>query len=583
AVITLRDFESGHTSRDDVLSDPVCQNLISQFEENMKLWSMPLASKDSPIKAKTSVTTCHDPLRRHTAIYVDDGQTRGKTKEIALKRANAFTGTQSGHGFHSNLPKRSTSWGPITDTKYLGYGWRTGDDCDEFSPTFRVPEAMNLDDPPSSITRRQLFSLCQGLYDPLGLASELSLCLRLFMATYYAVDDNKSAEKPRDPWDINIDPEGAVNVLGSCRALTTAKLAHPRFVDISSILVFTDASVIAGHSTVLCPTTTADGNTTYRKLVGKGRLWSTRSSQARWSIPKKELISFFDGLSLVTTLVTLYSKFATETPIKSISLYCDSEALLYRLRRASKGDFGKTLSNLEKKTLKKGLADLDFITSTLQLPVTTYHIEGDSNPADVGSRPRIDGHLPSLLDDSVIESGVNTAHVKNLSHVHTPRASPGSDVLFYDTISVAQHFSNHQLVQFQQNDDRTKAIIDTLKSTPSTEVAHNLRLYHLCPDTGLLLYTGVSDSNGAVACRPVLPRGEGCDEVLNLLHDKLGHDNTPKLRSLYNEAFYTPKLRVALLRLLKTCHVCQLAKKQSGYKKRAGCVRPAHLCFDIGQ
>ncbi|KAF4729926.1 hypothetical protein FOZ63_020869, partial [Perkinsus olseni] len=195
----------------------------------------------------------------------------------------------------------------------------------------------------------------------------LSLCLRLFMATYYAVDDNKSAEKSRDPWDTNIDPEGAASVLGFCRALTTAKLAHPRFVDISNVLVFTDASVTAGHVTVLCPTTTG-GNTAYRKLVGKGRLWSTRTSQARWSIPKKELVSFFDGLSLVTSLVTLYSKFATETPIKSLSLYCDSEALLYRLRRASKGDFGKTLSNLEKKTLKKGLADLDFITSTLQLP-----------------------------------------------------------------------------------------------------------------------------------------------------------------------------------------------------------------------
>ncbi|KAF4650543.1 hypothetical protein FOL47_001074 [Perkinsus chesapeaki] len=138
-------------------------------------------------------------------------------------------------------------------------------------------------------------------------------------------------------------------------------------------------------------------------------------------------------------------------------------------------------------------------------------------------------------------------------------------------------------MQFQQSDERTKATIDTLNSTPSGEVAHNLRLYHLCPATGLLLYSGVSDSNGNTISRPVLPRGQGCDEVLSLLHDKLGHDNTPKLRSLYNEAFYTPKLRVALLRLLKTCHTCQLAKKQSGYKKRAGCVRPAHLCFDIGQ
>ncbi|EER20687.1 hypothetical protein Pmar_PMAR015627 [Perkinsus marinus ATCC 50983] len=583
AVLTLRDFESGHITRDQALTDPVCRSLISQFEGNLKLGSLTLNHGDVSGKNSATSNNGQDPLLKHTAIYVDDGQTRGKTKEVALKRANFFTATQSGHGFHSNVPKRSRSWGPITSTKYLGYGWQTGDESDQLSPTFRVPEAFDLDNPPSTITRRQLFSLCQGLYDPLGLASEYSLCLRLFMATYYTVDVTNHAGKPPNLWDIDIDPEGAANVLSFCRALTTADLLYPRFADISNMMVFTDASVTAGHATILCPTTDSEGSVFYHKLVGKGRLWSTRTSQARWSIPKKELVAFFDGLTLATSLVTLYSKFAIETPIKCLSLYCDSEALLYRLRRASKGDFGKTLSNLEKKALKRGLVDLNHIATTLRVPVTTYHIEGEANPADTGSRPKINGQLPSPLEDAVIEKGINAAHAKNLSYVYTLEATPVTDVLSYDTISVANHFNNDQLLKFQQEDGRARAIVDTLNSTPSAEVAHNLRLYHICPDSGLLLYSGVSDSNGGTACRPVLPRGQGCDEVLSLLHDKLGHDNAPKLRSLYNEAFYTPKLRIALLRLLKTCHVCQLAKKQSGYKKRAGCVRPAHLCFDIGQ
>ncbi|KAF4650460.1 hypothetical protein FOL47_001134 [Perkinsus chesapeaki] len=302
------------------------------------------------------------------------------------------------------------------------------------------------------------------------MASEFSLCLRYFMATYHATGSTDEADKSNDLRDSRIDPEGATNVLAFCRTLSTIKIAFPRFVDISNVLVFTDASVSAGHNTILCPTTVADSDKFYHKLVGKGRLWSTRTSQARWSIPKKELVSFFDGPSLATSLVTIYSEFAAETPIKCISLYCDSEAFVYRLRRASKGDFRENLSILQKKTLKKGLLNLDFIANTLQVSVTTYHIEGEFNPADAGSRPKIDGELPTLLEDSLIHSG------------------------------------------------------------------HNLILYHLCPVTGLLLYSGVIDSNGNTPSRPVLPRGPGCDEVLSLLHDKLGHDSTPKLRSLYNEA-----------------------------------------------
>ncbi|KAF4647785.1 hypothetical protein FOL47_004133, partial [Perkinsus chesapeaki] len=75
AVLTLRDFETGHISHAEACVDPVCSSLVSQFEKNIKLWVRPRTEPLSRAEANTSSTNHHVSLRQHTAIYVDDGQT----------------------------------------------------------------------------------------------------------------------------------------------------------------------------------------------------------------------------------------------------------------------------------------------------------------------------------------------------------------------------------------------------------------------------------------------------------------------------------------------------------------------------
>ncbi|KAF4648179.1 hypothetical protein FOL46_003271, partial [Perkinsus olseni] len=173
----------------------------------------------------------------------------------------------------------------------------------------------------------------------------------------------------------------------SCTEITTS-IGFERFIDLENypLLVSSDASGESWGVDVRC--TTGEGTTT--RVMARGGVFP--SSQSKWSIPRKELVALYHALTWIRS-TSAYLPVKTclrphqspleplvpNLPARQVTLLCDSEITVYRLRRPGKD---KKLPIVERRRLK------EIREMCRQLDVIVKHIPSELNYADSISRAK---------------------------------------------------------------------------------------------------------------------------------------------------------------------------------------------------
>ncbi|KAF4648824.1 hypothetical protein FOL47_002734, partial [Perkinsus chesapeaki] len=374
-----------------------------------------------------------DEVKTSLDYYVDDLCISGTTKGEVNRYRGAILPALESRGFLTNPRKRvhnldtdeesigmpvycSDISGMDWTHTWLGYKWlvdRTVDVMDIKRPM------LELEVP---LTMTNLRSVLARLFDPLGLWNEITLEFRAIVRELH--EQGFGIRKKGIIYKDIIDDEKATVVREKVQAcndfINSNRLLPARFVDMSDIVVFTDASSYA--MSVDC-----------RSRGDGSRIFSRLSTHSGGTIPRRELEALRMGVLSVKQL--------TKSINNRISVYrcvivSDSMITLYRVRHVLL--FHGTSSKMEKlgKPEQRRLNHIyDLVYSLLQenrcMVLEFRHSASTWNVADRLTRPC------SLLCDSNIDWSSVTNHFQNetLMHFEVSFDSLNADVLnVIDTI-----------------------------------------------------------------------------------------------------------------------------------------------------
>ncbi|KAF4721041.1 hypothetical protein FOZ62_013197, partial [Perkinsus olseni] len=260
-----------------------------------------------------------------------------------------------------------------------------------------------------------------------------------------------------------------------------------------------------------------------------------------------------------------------------------------------RGSLHQPTTHLEIRRLESAVRDMAALVD-MGIYVEVKHVEGSKNPADCCTRPSIDDP-PSVPTRSLVLTAMHTATPVSIgqdgyhpteatdpSHSDStaagvdyvapvPPTSSGADVRArVMVVDIENYFNSDRIRALQLADGRTRSIIETLENVTSNEVPNGLKLFFI-GDDGILYFKGVTsvvDNVRSEVSLPVVPRGKAVSECFETLHQNHSHAGAPKLLAIYQQHYYTPKVRQLVRRLLQYCDVCQRARERNCSRRAGG-------------
>ncbi len=150
---------------------------------------------------------------------------------------------------------------------------------------------------PEAITKRELWRVAQGQYDPLGLLCVFTIRFKILMRNIVGEGPQRVSgwDKPV-PANVNKEFREVVTHLGGLRAITFPRAAKPKeeVVGKPMLLIFGDGSTLASCALAYLRWQMADGTVQCRLLAGKTRV----APKCKISIPRMELMGALLGVRL---------------------------------------------------------------------------------------------------------------------------------------------------------------------------------------------------------------------------------------------------------------------------------------------
>jgi hypothetical protein len=320
--------------------------------------------------------------------YVDDVVAGSDTQEGMVKLSGDLE-TLAGRGrfqFKGTLMTGDAAADPSEPRKVLGLIWETQEDKLQVDVKLntggkvggaRVQDDIDLEGDlsqalPGVITKRILWRVAQGLYDPLGLLCEFTIRFKIVMRSL-----SDEEEGGRVGWDDQVPAHVEADfreVLGYLKDLKKVNFPRSMWPEPGRgpvkgrpmLLIFGDGSVEASCALAYLRWEMEDGSVVCRLLAGKTRV----APKCKISIPRMELMG-----SLVA--VRLYQKIkdSPRMDIEGVRFFTDSSAVLGMLNKDS-GTFLEFLGTRVSEIRTKSKVDTEW-----------FWIPGELNPADMGTRP----------------------------------------------------------------------------------------------------------------------------------------------------------------------------------------------------
>ena len=358
-------------------------------------------------------------------LYVDDLMTGGENAEITAEKKAITTDVFKDasftiHKWHSNVPdleaissspceeeltyaKQQLGGAKPSEGKLLGVPWDR--DQDVISVILQITQ--------TETTKRGVLSHLAKIYDPLGLASPVTLTGKQL---YRDICDDKV------PWDTQL-PGPLLKRWKDWNSALTENLTVPRALapyhqPISSLTLhaFGDASA-KGVSAAVYAIVHQDQGITQQLVCAKSRL-----AKKNLTIPRLELVAGHMAVNLVTNVQAALNFLPQET-----HCWLDSTVALYWIK--GQGEYRQFVSNRVHKIQQHD-------------QVKWHHVPTEDNPADLGSRGgnAVNSHLwkngPTWLSDPsswppdiVLESTVETMAEAKVNRELFSVAIPKDDAL----------------------------------------------------------------------------------------------------------------------------------------------------------
>ncbi|KAK6736395.1 hypothetical protein RB195_019213 [Necator americanus] len=311
-------------------------------------------------------------------IYVDNILLCATTKEEALEKYTASKNIFREIGMNlreyiSNsaevnraIPREDRA--PTDNIKLLGVKYDTK--SDEFVMKVTIPQKEKL-------TKRDIVSQINSIYDPVGLASPLIIKLKSLMREIY---DTGIEWKQYVPQALCIKWNSVMQEINNAcirvsRPLLRSPTSHTSRI---SLWVFCDASKMAIS---ICAYLRCENTNEITSLIsGKSKLTPKKIQQ---TIPRLELLAILIGLRMAKTILD-----SINIEIISVNDASDSEIALQWIRSSRKLPIFVT-------NQKDRILRLKTQIEVKSIPVHLFHVPTHHNPADVGTR----GTTASLISD----------------------------------------------------------------------------------------------------------------------------------------------------------------------------------------
>jgi hypothetical protein len=320
--------------------------------------------------------------------YVDDAVAGADTQEGLIKSSSDLE-TLAGRGgfqFKGTLMTGDAAADPSEPRKVLGLIWETQGDKLQVDVKLntggkvggaRIQEDIDLEGDLSqallgTITKRILWRVAQGLYDPLGLLCAFTIRFKLVMRS---LSDEEEGE--RVGWDDQVPAQVEANfreILGHLKDLKKVKFPRSMWPEPGRgqvkgkpmLLIFGDGSVEASCALAYLRWEMEDGSVVCRLLAEKTRV----APKCKISIPRMELMG-----SLIA--VRLYQKIkdSLRLEVEGVRFFTDSSAVLGMINKDS-GTFLEFVGTRVSEIRTKSMVDTEW-----------FWIPGELNPADMGTRP----------------------------------------------------------------------------------------------------------------------------------------------------------------------------------------------------
>jgi hypothetical protein len=273
--------------------------------------------------------------------YVDDAtagaDTMARLEELSSEME--ALARQGGFEFKETLMSGDKEKDDGEPHKVLGLIWETEED------RLRVDVKLNLgakraglhllgnveleDEPekalPGVITKRELWRVAQGQYDPLGLLSGYTVRFKVLMRSLAEESTGRVVG-----WDEPVPEEfrEVVKHLTDLRAITFPRAAKPREPVIGKpiLMIFGDGSTLASCALAYLRWQMADGSVQCRLLAGKTRV----APKCKISIPRMELVGALLVVRLAHKIID-----SLHMELEVVRYFTDSSAVLGMLNKDS--------------------------------------------------------------------------------------------------------------------------------------------------------------------------------------------------------------------------------------------------------
>ncbi len=224
---------------------------------------------------------------------------------------------------------------------------------------------------PEVITKRELWRVVQGQYDPLGLLCAFTIRFKILMRSIVSETSQKVTGWD-DPVPVSTNKEfrGVVTHLGELRAITFPRAAKPKeeVVGKPMLLIFGDGSTLASCALAYLRWQMADGTVQCQLLAGKTRV----APKCKISIPRMELVGALLAVRLARKIQD-----SLQMELEAVRYFTDSAVALGMILR-------------ESATYQEFVGTRVSEIRTKSDPETKWFwIPGKMNIADMGTRPTV--------------------------------------------------------------------------------------------------------------------------------------------------------------------------------------------------
>jgi hypothetical protein len=319
--------------------------------------------------------------------YVDDATAGANSMERlrALSKELEVVAKKGGFEFKETLMSGDSAADPSEPRKVLGLIWETQEDrlmvdvklnLGPKRAGLKLEEDVDLTsniegDLPGLITKRELWRVAQGQYDPLGLLCAYTVRFKIVMRSLAEEQSGRVVgwDEPVPPGTDKVFRE-IISHLGELRKISFPRSAQPlgKIKGKPILMVFGDGSVEASCALAYLRWELQDGTVECRLLAGKTRV----APKCKVSIPRMELMG-----SLLAVRLAQKIRDSLQMELGAVRFFTDSSAVLGMLSKDS-ASFLEFVGNRVSEIKIKSNPETDW-----------FWIPGELNPADMGTRPTV--------------------------------------------------------------------------------------------------------------------------------------------------------------------------------------------------